>query len=301
MELAMIGLGRMGGDMVRRLLRGGHQVVGYDRDPQAVRAVVDAGALPAESLAHLADQLRSPRVVWMMLPAGSAVDDTIAGVLPGLEPGDVLVDGGNSNYRDTLRRAAALRERALRLVDVGTSGGIWGLQGGYCLMVGGETHVVEQLRPALETLAPAPNLGWGHVGPVGTGHFVKMVHNGVEYALMEAYAEGFAILKRKDDFQLDVAQVAEIWRHGSVIRSWLLDLTAGVLAANPGLAGVAPYVADTGEGRWTVREAVELGLSTPAIALALLERLRSQDSESFGPRLLAALRREFGGHEVKAE
>jgi len=222
-------------------------------------------------------------------------------LLPLLATDDSVVDGGNSNYRDTLRRARLLADRGVQLVDAGTSGGIWGLDEGYSLMVGGDARVIERLRPIFETLAPAANRGWGRVGPVGSGHFTKMIHNDIEYGLMQAYAEGFAILEHKREFALDLHQVAEIWRHGSVVRSWLLDLAAAALATNPELAGIAPHVADSGEGRWTVAEAIELEVSAPVITLSLLERLRSRDADSFSDKLLAAMRNQFGGHEIKRE
>ncbi|MFQ5840058.1 MAG: phosphogluconate dehydrogenase (NAD(+)-dependent, decarboxylating) [Candidatus Methylomirabilales bacterium] len=299
MELGMIGLGRMGANMAERLLQGGHRVVGYDRNPQGVARVTEKGGEGAESLQQLSKKLVAPRAVWLMVPAGDPVDQTIQSLLPHLSPGDVIIDGGNSYYKDTLRRTAMLKERKLQMVDAGTSGGIWGLTEGYSLMVGGEPEVVQRLRPLFETLAP--DKGWGHVGPNGAGHFVKMVHNGIEYGLMQAYAEGFALMKRKEEFGLDLHQVAEIWRHGSVVRSWLLDLAADALAENPDLSGVAPYVADSGEGRWTVFEAIDRDLSAPTITLALLERLRSRDKDSFADKLLAMLRYQFGHHELKGE
>jgi len=300
MNLGMVGLGKMGLNMTLRLLRGGNQLVAFDLNADAVRSAADAGARGAGSLDELVAQLPAPRAVWVMVPAGEITGRTIDELARLLEAGDTIVDGGNSYYRDTVRRAAALRERGLALVDAGTSGGIWGLAEGYSLMVGGEEAAVERLRPAFEALAPAPGRGWGRVGPVGAGHFAKMVHNGIEYGLMQAYAEGFALLERKEEFRLDLAQVAEIWRHGSVVRSWLLDLAAGALAENPHLEGIAPYVPDSGEGRWTVQEAVDLGCALPVITLALQSRFRSQDQNPFGDRLLAALRNRFGGHAVKA-
>ncbi len=301
MELGMVGLGRMGYNMTARLAGAGHRIVAFDRDPDAVRRAVAAGAVGAASLEDLVARLRPARAVWVMVPAGEPTESTVAALGRALAPGDVVVDGGNSYYRDTQRRAAALRERGIALVDVGTSGGVWGLTEGYSLMVGGERDAVERLRPVLETLAPAPDRGWGHVGPSGSGHFVKMVHNGIEYGLMQAYAEGFAILRRKRELGLDPARIAEIWRFGSVVRSWLLDLAARALAENPSLEGIAPFVEDSGEGRWTVAEAVELDVPAPVITLSLLARLRSRDAESYADRLLAALRHQFGGHAVKRE
>ena len=299
MELGMIGLGRMGANMVERLLRGGHRVAGYDRDPAAIRRVAEKGAADADSIEKLASQLAAPRAVWMMVPAGDPVDQTIQALMPHLSAGDVIVDGGNSNYKDTMRRATQLRAQGLGLVDVGTSGGIWGLAEGYSLMVGGEKEPAERLRPIFETLAPAPDKGWGYVGPSGAGHFVKMVHNGIEYGMMQAYAEGFALMKHKDQFKLDLHQVAEIWRHGSVVRSWLLDLTAEALSENPGLDGIKPYVSDSGEGRWTVAEAIDQNVPAPVITLSLLARLRSRDQDSYADKLLAVMRDQFGGHGVK--
>jgi 6-phosphogluconate dehydrogenase len=301
MEIAMIGLGRMGANMAQRLMRGGHRVVGYD-PAEAARALLEKnGAQTAASLEQMVAKLKAPRVVWLMVPAGEITDSTIKNLVPLLAAGDTIIDGGNSNYRDTQRRAAAVAARKIQYVDSGTSGGIWGLAEGYSLMIGGDEAVVERLRPIFETLAPAKDQGWGRVGPVGSGHYTKMVHNGIEYGLMQAYAEGFSILQHKDEFKLDLHQVAEIWRYGSVVRSWLLDLTAIALDKNPTLAGIAPYVADSGEGRWTVADAIELGVSAPVITLSLLERLRSRDNDSFTDKLLAAMRNQFGGHEIKKE
>jgi len=301
MELGMIGLGRMGANMSERLLRGGHRVVAHDRNPAAVQQVVEKGAVSADSLPSLIEQLSPPRAIWLMVPSGDPVDQTIQALTPHLTPDDVLVDGGNSNYKDTLRRAAVLKGSGIHFVDVGTSGGIWGLTEGYSLMVGGNPEAVARLRPIFQTLAPAPDKGWGHVGPSGAGHFVKMIHNGIEYGLMEAYAEGFALLKRKSDFKLDLHHIAEIWRCGSVVRSWLLDLIAGALSENPDLRGIKPYVEDSGEGRWTVAEAIDLDVSTPVITLSLLRRLRSREEEPFADRLLAMMRYQFGGHRLKKE
>jgi 6-phosphogluconate dehydrogenase len=298
MELGMIGLGRMGGNMAERLAAGGHRVVGFDPVADA-RARASAHTATAQSPAELAGELRAPRVLWLMVPAGNPVDDAISTLEAHLAAGDTLVDGGNSFYRDTQRRAHALAERGIDLVDVGTSGGIGGRENGYCMMVGGAPQAVERLRPLLRTLAPAADRGWAHLGPSGAGHFVKMVHNGIEYGLMQAYAEGFALMQRKSEFSFDLQAIAETWREGSVIRSWLLDLTASALRDNPGLENIAPYVPDSGEGRWTVAEAIALDVPAPVITLALLERLRSRERNSYADRLLAALRHAFGGHAVR--
>ncbi len=297
----MIGLGRMGANMAQRLMRGGHKVVGYDPAPAARSLLEKNGAQTAASLDQMVAKLQAPRTVWLMVPAGEITDSTITQLVPLLAAGDTIIDGGNSNYRDTQRRAAMVASRKIQYVDSGTSGGVWGLAEGYSLMIGGDEAVVERLRPIFETLAPARDKGWGRVGPVGSGHYTKMVHNGIEYGMMQAYAEGFSILQHKSEFKLDLAQVAEIWRYGSVVRSWLLDLTANALEKNPTLAGIAPYVADSGEGRWTVADAIELGVSAPVITLSLLERLRSRDDDSFTDKLLAAMRNQFGGHEIKKE
>jgi 6-phosphogluconate dehydrogenase len=301
MELGMVGLGRMGANMAERLVRGGHGVIGYARRPESVQRVVEKGASGAGSLGDLAEKLKTPRSIWLMVPAGPTIDGVIDELLPLLGKNDIIIDGGNSNYKDTIRRAERLAAAGLEMVDVGTSGGVWGLTEGYSMMVGGAGKAVERLRPALETLAPAPDKGWGHVGPNGAGHFVKMVHNGIEYGLMEAYAEGFSLLKKKSEFGLDLHQVAEIWRYGSVVRSWLLDLIAEPLKSNPEMEGIAPYVADSGEGRWTVQETIDIDVPAPVIALSLYQRFRSRDRESFADRLLAALRNQFGGHAFKHE
>jgi 6-phosphogluconate dehydrogenase len=301
MELAMIGLGRMGANMAERLTRGGHRVVGFDPKPDARARLEAQGADSTASLGDLVVKLQVPRTLWLMVPAGEITDSTITSLLPLLAAGDTLIDGGNSNYKDTLRRAKMLADRRINYVDCGTSGGIWGLAEGYSMMIGGDESAVERLRPIFETLAPAPDRGWGRVGPVGSGHFTKMIHNGIEYGLMQAYAEGFSILQHKQDFALDLHQVAEIWRHGSVVRSWLLDLTSAALQQNAKLDGIAPYVADSGEGRWTAFEAIDLDVPAPVITLSLLERLRSRDTESFSDKLLSAMRNQFGGHEMKKE
>jgi len=299
MDIAMIGLGKMGANMTTRLLGKGHRVVTYDLKEEAVRAAEAGGATGARTLDEAVGKLSSPRVVWVMVPSGKPTDDTIAALADRLSPGDVVIDGGNSNYKDTMRRAAELKGKGLQFVDVGTSGGVWGVSEGYSMMVGGEEEAVKRIAPILESLAPATDKGWGRVGPSGAGHFVKMVHNGIEYGLMQAYAEGFELMKRKSGFGLDLARIAEIWRHGSVVRSWLLDLTADALAKNPGLDGIAAYVPDSGEGRWTAIEAIETGVSLPVITMALQNRFRSREEAPFGDKLLSAMRNEFGGHAVK--
>ena len=301
MELAMIGLGRMGANMAQRLMRGGHKVIGFDPAEAARRLLQEKGAESAASLEALVSKLKAPRILWLMVPAGAITDSTITALTPLLSAGDTLIDGGNSNYRDTQRRAQAVAQRKINYVDSGTSGGVWGLAEGYSLMIGGDEAVVEKLRPIFEALAPAADKGWGRVGPVGSGHFTKMVHNGIEYGLMQAYAEGFSILQHKSEFKLDLHQVAEIWRYGSVVRSWLLDLTSNALEKNPTLHGIAPYVVDSGEGRWTVAEAIDLGVPAMVITASLLERLRSRDNDSFTDKLLSAMRNQFGGHEIKTE
>ena len=301
MELGMVGLGRMGANMARRLLRGGHRVVGFDPKAEARAELETGGGGSAVSLQALVAALSAPRVVWMMVPAGAITDGTVESLATLLSPGDVLVDGGNSFYKDTLRRAAQLAKNNIAYVDAGTSGGVWGLDEGYSLMVGGDAAVVSRLAPVFETLAPAKDKGWGRVGPVGSGHFTKMVHNGIEYGLMQAYAEGFSILRHKQEFALDLHQVAEIWRTGSVVRSWLLDLTSDALGKNPTMQGIAPWVADSGEGRWTLQEAIDLDVPAPVIALSLIARLRSRDTDSFTDKLLAAMRNEFGGHAIRKE
>lgn len=298
MELAMIGLGRMGANMAERLTRGGHRVHGYDPGEPARRQAAGRGIAIGDSLQAAVAALPSPRIVWVMVPAG-VVDETLDALLPLLSAGDTVIDGGNSNYKETMRRGARLAGAGVHYVDSGTSGGVWGLAEGYSLMIGGDAAAVEALRPVFETLAPAADRGWGHVGPTGAGHFTKMIHNGIEYGMMQAFAEGFAILERKEAFNIDLQQVAEIWRHGSVVRSWLLDLTADALKKNPTLAGIAPYVEDSGEGRWTVAEAIDLDVSAPVITMSLLERLRSREDDSFADKLLAAMRNEFGGHRIK--
>ncbi len=299
MDIAMIGLGKMGANMATRLLNGGHRIVAYDLNEAAIKAIEEKGAVGARTLAEMTKQLPAPRAVWIMVPSGKPTEDTISAVAAQLAPGDIIIDGGNSNYKDSVRRAAALSEQQLHFVDVGTSGGIWGLAEGYSMMIGGDKDVVESLRPIFATLAPGPDQGWGYVGPHGSGHFVKMVHNGIEYGLMQAYAEGFDLMKHKTEFNLDLHQIAEIWRYGSVVRSWLLDLAAKALEENPNMEGIAAFIPDSGEGRWTVVEAIDLAVSIPVITAALERRFRSRDAAPFSDKLLAALRNQFGGHAVK--
>ena len=299
MEIGLVGLGRMGANMARRLILGGHRVVTYDLDAEAVTASGQFGAEGASSLASLVSTLSPPRAVWLMLPHGKPTEDTIASVSPLLSPGDAILDGGNANYKDSMRRASDLAAQSLDFIDVGTSGGIWGLTNGFCLMVGGPNAAVKRLEPAFRTLSPTEESGYSHVGPSGAGHFVKMVHNGVEYALMEAYAEGFELLSAKEDFDLDLAAIAETWRHGAVVRSWLLDLAAAALKEDPRLESLQAFVEDSGEGRWTVQESVDLGVPLPAITAALQQRFRSRQDGPLGAKVLAALRQQFGGHAVR--
>ena len=299
MEIGMIGLGRMGGNMVLRLLRGGHHVVAYDPQAEAVQVVAQQGAVGARHVPDLVARLTPPKAVWVMVPSGDPTEATISALADLLSAGDIVIDGGNSNYKDSMRRAAALKMKGIDFLDVGTSGGIWGLTEGYCLMVGGEPDAYQRLEPVFQTLAPGPDRGYGHVGPAGAGHFVKMVHNGIEYGLMQAYAEGFELLNAKRELDLDLAQIAEIWRYGSVVRSWLLDLAAAALHDDPRLESIQAYVEDSGEGRWTVQESIDLAVPVPVITLALQTRYRSRQEQPFGARLLAALRNQFGGHAVR--
>ncbi len=301
MNIGMIGLGRMGANMAARLVEHGHRVVGFDRSAEAIARAKDDGIEPAASLDAMVAALETPRAVWMMVPAGAPVDATIEQLTPLLAPGDLIIDGGNSWYRDSIRRAEALAARGFGFVDAGVSGGIWGRAEGYSLMLGGDEAFVGRLTPVAEALAPAAARGWGHVGPSGAGHFVKMVHNGIEYGLMQAFAEGFAIMKAKEPLHLDLAQIAGIWQHGSVVRSWLLDLAARALAKDAALEDIAPWVDDSGEGRWTVQEAIDLNMPAPVITHSLIARLESRDTESYAYRMLAALRNEFGGHAIKKD
>jgi 6-phosphogluconate dehydrogenase len=299
MQLGLIGLGKMGGFMAERLRLGGHQVVGFDFNAETVAKLTASGNVGVNSLEDLAKNLHGRRAIWIMVPQGKPVDDTIAKLEPLLNPGDILIDGGNSNYKDSMRHYKEITAKGFQFVDVGTSGGVWGLKEGYSMMVGGDKETVEYLRPILETLAPAADKGWGRVGPAGSGHFVKMIHNGIEYGMMQAYAEGFTILEKKEEFDLDLPQIGQIWRYGSVVRSWLLDLTADALSKNPTLEGLEAFVEDSGEGRWTVIEAIDLNVSAPIITESLMRRIRSREENNFTDRMLAIMRNEFGGHAVK--
>ncbi len=296
MELGLIGLGRMGANMTQRLLQRGHMVIVYDRSPEAMREVEEHGAIGVPSLAEMVPKLAKPRAIWMMIPAGDPVTQTVGQLAPMLSAGDVLIDGGNSNFRDSVRRAAELKPKGIHYLDVGTSGGIWGLEAGYCLMVGGEREAFDRLEPILRALAPAE--GCAHVGPSGAGHFAKMVHNGIEYAMLQAYGEGFEILKASA-YDFDLRQLAHLWNQGSVVRSWLLELAESAFRKDPELTGIRGYVEDSGEGRWTVLEALNENVPAPVITLSLLERFRSRQEESFSAKVIAALRKEFGGHPIK--
>ncbi|MGD0736576.1 MAG: phosphogluconate dehydrogenase (NAD(+)-dependent, decarboxylating) [Terracidiphilus sp.] len=298
MQLGLIGLGKMGGNMAERLRLGGHQVVGFDFNAEAVAKLTASGNVGAATLEELAQKLEGRKAIWIMVPQGKPVDDTIAKLEPLLNPDDILIDGGNSNYKDTMRRHDEIAGKHFNFVDVGTSGGVWGLKEGYSMMIGGDEEPVEYLRPIFETLAPAVDKGWGHVGPGGAGHFVKMIHNGIEYGMMQAYAEGFTILEKKTELGLDLPQIAEIWRFGSVVRSWLLDLTSEALGKNPTLEGLEAFVEDSGEGRWTVIEAIDLNVSAPVITESLMRRIRSREQNNFTDRMLAIMRNAFGGHAV---
>ena len=301
MQLGLIGLGKMGANMAERLRLGGHQVVGFDFNADAVAKLTASGNVGASTLDELVQKLEARRAIWIMVPQGKAVDDTIAKLEPLLNPGDILIDGGNSYYKDSMRHYQEITAKGFQFVDAGTSGGVWGLKEGYSMMIGGDKDPVEYLRPIFETLAPAADKGWGHVGPAGAGHFVKMIHNGIEYGMMQAYAEGFTILEKKTDFSLDLPQISQIWRYGSVVRSWLLDLTADALSKNPTLQGLEAFVDDSGEGRWTVFEAIDLNVSAPIITESLMRRIRSREENNFTDRMLAIMRNEFGGHEVKKD
>jgi len=298
MELGMIGLGRMGANMTERLVLGGHRVMTYDRSAEALQRVVDKGALGAHSLADFVKQLSLPRAIWLMVPAGDPVDQTIELLLPQLSKGDVLIDGGNSNYKDSIRRAEKLKQQGLHFIDAGTSGGIWGLKVGYCMMIGGDKEIVARLEPIFKTLAPPD--GFLHVGPSGAGHFVKMIHNGIEYGMLQAYGEGFELLKASR-FDLDLGAISHLWNQGSVVRSWLLELCETAFQKDPQLASIKGYVEDSGEGRWTVQEAIERNVPAPVLMLSLFARFASRQEDSFAAKVIAALRNEFGGHAVKKE
>jgi 6-phosphogluconate dehydrogenase len=297
MRLAMIGLGRMGGNMSERLMKGGHEVVVYDRSAEAIQRYVSLGAVGAASDAEITAKLKAPRIVWIMVPAGKPVDDTIASLVPGLGKGDVIIDGGNSNFHDSMRRAADLQAKGINFVDCGTSGGVWGLANGYCLMIGASPDAFKLCEPIFKTLAP-PN-GYAHMGPPGSGHYVKMIHNGVEYGMLQAYAEGYEILHASKDFKLDLHKIAAVWNQGSVVRSWLNELAEIAFQKDNDLKDLRGYVEDSGEGRWTVQEAIDLDVPAPVITLSLLTRLRSRQPDSFSAKVIAALRNEFGGHAVK--
>ncbi len=300
MRMAMIGLGKMGGNMVRRLRRGNIEVVGFDRSGEVVSQLTkEVGMLGASSVEDAVSKLSSPRIVWLMLPSGEPTEQQIHALIPILGKGDVIVDGGNSNYHDSQRRGAFLAAKGIGFMDSGTSGGIWGLENGYCLMVGSTDEVAKTMTPILQALAPAADRGWAHVGPVGSGHFTKMIHNGIEYGMMQAFAEGLDLLRGKKEFNLDLAQITELWRHSSVVRSWLLDLTAEALKSDQELTNIAPFVPDSGEGRWTVVESIDQGVAAPVLTLALQMRFNSQNQTGYGYRLLSTMRNAFGGHAVK--
>jgi 6-phosphogluconate dehydrogenase len=296
----MIGLGKMGGNMARRLRRAGIEVVGFNRDTSATELLAtESGLIAAGSVEDLVAALDAPRIVWLMLPAGDVTESYVRQMSKLLQPDDVLVDGANSYYKDSMRRGKLLADSGISFVDAGVSGGVWGLDNGYALMVGGSDDAFARIQPVVQALAPAADRGWVHAGPAGSGHFVKMIHNGIEYGMMQAYAEGFALMKGREDFDLDLAEIAESWRHGSVVRSWLLDLSATVLAGDQDLSGVEPFVADSGEGRWTAMEGIEQGIPTPVMSLALMSRFASQGKHDFSSKLLAMMRNQFGGHAVK--
>jgi 6-phosphogluconate dehydrogenase len=299
MEIAMIGLGRMGSNMTQRLIGGKHQVIIYDPVKDTVMALAKQGAVGAASLNELVSKLSAPRALWLMVPSGESTESTINHLMAELSDGDIIIDGGNSNYKDSIRRASALAEKGINFLDVGTSGGIWGLKEGYCLMVGGNIAAYNRMEPIFQTLAPSSQRGYGYVGPSGAGHFVKMIHNGIEYGMMQAYAEGFELMQAKEEFKLDLHQISEIWQYGSVVRSWLLDLAVLALAEDPKLDSIRAYVEDSGEGRWTVQESIELGVPAPVISQSLQTRFRSRREQPFGDKLLAALRQQFGGHKVE--
>jgi len=301
MNLGMIGLGKMGGNMARRLRGAGIEVAGFNRDTKTTDTLAEeSGLLPAESAESLVAMLDTPRIVWLMLPAGDVTESYVQRMFELLQPGDTLVDGANSYYKDSMRRGERMTTAGIHYVDAGVSGGVWGLDNGYAMMVGASDEAFAGIQPFIEALAPAADRGWVHAGPVGSGHFVKMIHNGIEYGMMQAYAEGFALMKGRDDFNLDLAGIAESWRHGSVVRSWLLDLSADVLATDQKLDDVAPYVADSGEGRWTALEGIEQGVPTPVMSLALMARFSSQGKQDYSAKILAMMRNQFGGHTIRS-
>ena len=301
MQLGMIGLGKMGGNMARRLRKVDIDIVGFNRDVSVTEELAaECGLIATESVGALVNRLDAPRVVWLMLPAGEITESYFAQMRELLEPGDILVDGANSYYKDSMRRGELLRSDGIHFLDAGVSGGVWGLENGYALMVGGSDEAFAAIKPVIAALAPAADSGWIHTGPVGSGHFVKMIHNGIEYGMMQAYAEGFALMQGRDDFGLNLAEIAAAWRHGSVVRSWLLDLTADVLANDQALDSVQPFVADSGEGRWTALEGIEQGLPTPVMSLALMARFSTQGKQDYSAKLLAMMRNQFGGHAIKS-
>ncbi len=302
MRMGMVGLGKMGGNMATRLRRGGIEVVGYDRSSEVLEKLADEeGVIASGSVGDLLSKLPSQKIVWIMLPSGEITENQIVELSNMLAKGDVVIDGGNSNYHDSMRRGAMLAEKGIGFMDAGTSGGIWGLENGYCLMVGASPEVAATVEPILKVLAPTPDSGWAHVGPVGSGHYVKMIHNGIEYGMMQAFAEGLELMEKKPEFSLDLAQITELWRHSSVVRSWLLDLTAEALKHDQKLDKIAPYVADSGEGRWTAIDAIEQGVAAPVLSLALQMRFASQNEKGYGYKLLSLMRNAFGGHAVKSE
>lgn len=299
MKLAMVGLGKMGANMTKRLMKHGHEVVVTDLNEDAIKEAESEGAIGANNLEDLVSKLDAPRIVWVMVPAGKATQSTLDNLGELLSEGDIVIDGGNSNYKETMRHGDELAEKGIHMIDVGTSGGVWGLAEGYSMMIGGDEDKVEHISPILESLAPAKDKGWGYVGPRGSGHFVKMVHNGIEYGMMQAYAEGFSIMKAKEEFGLDMAEISRIWQHGSVVRSWLLDLMHDAFTEDQDFEDIAPYVSDSGEGRWTVFEAIDLDVSAPVITASLLRRLRSREGDSYTDKLLNVTRNQFGGHAIK--
>lgn len=298
MELGLIGLGKMGGNMGERLLRGGHTIVCYDNNKEFVKKLASSGAAASDSIADFCSKLSAPRIIWLMLPAGAVIDKVIYELVSMIKQDDIIVDGGNSNYKETIRRASMLKGFGIHYIDVGTSGGVWGLKNGYSLMIGGDKRIADKLTPIFQTLAPAKDKGWGYVGKSGSGHFVKMIHNGIEYGMMQSFSEGFEIMEKKKDFELDLLKISEIWQNGSVVRSWLLDLINEILKENPALSGIEPFVEDSGEGRLTVSEAFDLGVPAPIITLSLIQRLSSRDKDSYEYKMLAMMRNKFGGHKV---